>query len=400
MRKKDKNRIMKVILVYIFMCFISPSVSAAVQKQFYHLLGLQPTASFAQIKTAYKSMAQKFHPDKFQDRPQDEIDNATKAFQMLQEIYGVLKDPNLRRRYDNGDLDESDFLKKWDSSSEGESDSSDSNGAGSGFNGSRANSNGARSGSGRSRTGSGRANSGSNGARSGSGGTGSHSHRANSHTSSKANTGNTDLHNAILMKKKYGEVTEQVEKRVLKMVRVILKSGNVNINAQNNKRQTALQIAIYKKYPGVFKLLLENGADPNIPDKDGDYPIHNVIWEQSKQSSESAFFIIHSWIDPLLLKDADFTVKNNSGKTPLELLIERNLQKTALWMIQNRGTDYLTEQDIDRLVSKAINKGQTKIVQRLRNPPQKTVRSVLTDCGKFFSKLGKWSETGNNGWAN
>ena len=112
--------------IFIFMCFISSSVSSSdvVQTKFYKLLEVKPSASMNEIKKAYRRKAQKVHPDKFQNKPQEEIDRATQAFQILKDIYEILSDPVLREKYNTGKINEVDYFKEWKSGFEAWRDSS------------------------------------------------------------------------------------------------------------------------------------------------------------------------------------------------------------------------------------------------------------------------------------
>lgn len=60
-------------------------------REYYDLLGVEPTASEAQIKKAYYKLALKLHPDKT---------GSTGEFQKVGEAYQVLSNPNLRQKYD------------------------------------------------------------------------------------------------------------------------------------------------------------------------------------------------------------------------------------------------------------------------------------------------------------
>lgn len=63
---------------------------------YYQILGVERTASQADIKRAYRRLARKYHPDLHPDDP------AAKAkFQQLNEANEVLSDPEKRRRYDD-----------------------------------------------------------------------------------------------------------------------------------------------------------------------------------------------------------------------------------------------------------------------------------------------------------
>jgi curved DNA-binding protein len=62
---------------------------------YYKILEIQTTASEAEIKTAYRKLARKYHPDL---NPNDE--NAKKKFQLINEANEVLSDSEKRKKYD------------------------------------------------------------------------------------------------------------------------------------------------------------------------------------------------------------------------------------------------------------------------------------------------------------
>jgi len=61
-------------------------------EDFYSLLGVERTATEADIKTAYRKLAMKHHPDRGGD---------TATFQTITEAYNTLSDPASRARYDS-----------------------------------------------------------------------------------------------------------------------------------------------------------------------------------------------------------------------------------------------------------------------------------------------------------
>ena len=63
-------------------------------RDYYKLLGLERSASAEQIKTAYRRLARKYHPDVSKEK------NAEERFKEVQEAYEVLKDPEKRAAYD------------------------------------------------------------------------------------------------------------------------------------------------------------------------------------------------------------------------------------------------------------------------------------------------------------
>jgi curved DNA-binding protein len=63
-------------------------------RDYYKILGVERNAQAAEIKTAYRRLARKFHPDVSKEP------NAEAQFKEVQEAYEVLKDPEKRAAYD------------------------------------------------------------------------------------------------------------------------------------------------------------------------------------------------------------------------------------------------------------------------------------------------------------
>ncbi len=68
------------------------------QKDYYKTIGVERDATEKDIKTAYRRLARKYHPDLNKDA------SAKEKFQALGEAYEVLKDPEKRKAYDEGRL--------------------------------------------------------------------------------------------------------------------------------------------------------------------------------------------------------------------------------------------------------------------------------------------------------
>lgn len=66
------------------------------KKDYYNLLGVMKNASKEDIKSAYRRLAKKFHPDLNKDNPK----LAEEKFKEISEAYEVLVDDNKRARYD------------------------------------------------------------------------------------------------------------------------------------------------------------------------------------------------------------------------------------------------------------------------------------------------------------
>ena len=70
------------------------------EKNYYKILGVSRSASQKEIKSAYRKLALKYHPDKAQDIDKEEAES---MFQDIGEAYEVLSDAELRAKYDRGE---------------------------------------------------------------------------------------------------------------------------------------------------------------------------------------------------------------------------------------------------------------------------------------------------------
>ena len=64
-------------------------------KNYYEILGVSPSASFDEIKKAYRELAKKYHPDKNKNDK-----DAEEKFKQINEAYDVLSDEKKRKEYD------------------------------------------------------------------------------------------------------------------------------------------------------------------------------------------------------------------------------------------------------------------------------------------------------------
>jgi len=82
-----------------------------VEKDYYMILGIRPSATEEEIKEAFFRLAKKYHPDKH--RGKNDGDYETK-FAMINEAYNVLKDRAAKEEYDNRNM--ASGLKRKESS--------------------------------------------------------------------------------------------------------------------------------------------------------------------------------------------------------------------------------------------------------------------------------------------
>ena len=62
---------------------------------YYKILGVSENASESDIKSAYRELAKKYHPDKHKGDPKAEA-----RFKEISEAYATLNDPKKRAQYD------------------------------------------------------------------------------------------------------------------------------------------------------------------------------------------------------------------------------------------------------------------------------------------------------------
>ncbi|KAK9709618.1 Ankyrin repeats (3 copies) [Popillia japonica] len=133
----------------------------------------------------------------------------------------------------------------------------------------------------------------------------------------------------------------------VEVAELLVLSGKANMDLQNVNLQTALHLAVERQHTQIVRLLVRESANLNIPDKDGDTPLHEALRHHTlsqlrqlqdvqdvgkllmglgtqgsdkKSSASIACFLAGN--------GADLTIKNKKGQTPLDLCPDPNLCKT------------------------------------------------------------------------
>jgi molecular chaperone DnaJ len=71
-------------------------------KDFYEILGVDKNVSDDDLKSAYKKLAKKWHPDRFSTKSESERKEAEEKFKEISEAYDTLSDKQKRQMYDMG----------------------------------------------------------------------------------------------------------------------------------------------------------------------------------------------------------------------------------------------------------------------------------------------------------
>ncbi|XP_001353017.1 E3 ubiquitin-protein ligase mind-bomb [Drosophila pseudoobscura] len=143
----------------------------------------------------------------------------------------------------------------------------------------------------------------------------------------------------------------------VEIAELLVHMGKANMDRQNVNLQTALHLAVERQHVQIVKLLVQDGADLNIPDKDGDTPLHEALrhhtLSQLKQLQDVEGFgkllmglrnannkkASASIACFLAANGADLTLKNRKQQTPLDLCPDPNLCKTLVKCYNERKTD-------------------------------------------------------------
>lgn len=83
----------KILIAVGILIFIN-NISAALNKDYYEILGVKRTASDREIKKAFRKLAIKYHPDKNKGK------DAEEKFREIAQAYEVLSDAEKRKKYD------------------------------------------------------------------------------------------------------------------------------------------------------------------------------------------------------------------------------------------------------------------------------------------------------------
>ncbi len=138
---------------------------------------------------------------------------------------------------------------------------------------------------------------------------------------SAEDNGWTPLHHAIYD----GNVTR---------IKELVKSDHDLIESPSKAGIAPLHIAVKLRQPDTVKLLVENGADVDVQDGNGQTPLHYAIAQNLRETA--IYLIIH---------EADMDIMNNFGITPLHQAAYTGDTKLVQFMLDNGASVDLRNQN-------------------------------------------------------
>jgi ankyrin repeat protein len=151
----------------------------------------------------------------------------------------------------------------------------------------------------------------------------------------------------------------------------LLIDANADINTRNNNLETPLISSVTGENIKAISTLIEHKANINDYDKDGDTVLHYACLINTPLQKDI--------VELLLNSGADVNIKNNKGKTPIELTNNKKIKNLLDKKNHNVLSDLLeleifnTDQIIEYIGEEVIDNDDVKKKKRKKNRNKKTV---------------------------
>ena len=312
----------------------------------YDDFSINPSASQDEIEKAWKGRLGSYHPDKHihgknglsekaankifaflrSERTLQEIeaedDPELKPYKDLKKGFYVLRDPTLRKQYD-------EWLKTHDHEEGVRRQSREGEG---GFEKARS--------SGRDTDG-------------------------NGYSRQTGRAGNFNLlYEAIFSAKRVAFDEGPNERELQELILTILEE-DININERNPNGETALYLAAERGYHRTVEILLDAKADPNIPDNNGKTALYRTVEKDYRQIGKT---LLHAGADP--------NIPDNNGKTALHQAVEKGYPQTIRNLL-----DAKERTPISRITTEIPLFIWPLFILPLKNSDFKVLKALL-DCGR------------------
>jgi len=153
-------------------------------------------------------------------------------------------------------------------------------------------------------------------------------------------------------------------------------------NMPERYKRSSLHTALAFRLPKIVKLLIKDGANPNVQTENGETPLHIAVLE--------GYVGLVGW---LLEKGADSEVKNNYDESPLDYAYKCNGKKEIISLLKKH--DNYVDQDREQLGSKALlRKKIQELIDYKKNLSERDRRKFFENDIYFsqYLRLGKCIE--------
>ena len=198
--------------------------------------------------------------------------------------------------------------------------------------------------------------------------------------------GNTCLHYAAC----YGDSSDDddVSQEVLQ---AIIDHG-ADVNAINQRNQTALLVACKQGNTGIINILLNAGADPNIATTNGNSCLHSVVWYGDDDSDDDD--VRHEVFQVIIDHGADVNATNQQNETALLIAcIKRNTGVINILLNAGADPNIATINGNTCLHSVARYYDDDHRMRFINNDELQDVLQALIDHGADVNIIDKKNET-------